>query len=196
MEIPWIKPNLLLQGKNIELRPLQFDMLDALFAVSQDANIWRLTSVDYSVRENFYPNFTAALKGRETGKTYPFLICLAGSSEIIGTTRFLEICPEDRKLEIGVTWLASQYWGTGANAECKYLLLEYCFDTLKANRVQFRAKSDNARSRRALEKIGATFEGILRKDKIEPGGNARDTAFFSIISEEWPDLKPTLAARL
>ncbi|MCE3606341.1 GNAT family N-acetyltransferase [Massilia sp. P8910] len=196
MEIPWIQANLQLQGKHIELRPLEFDTLDALFAVAQDAEIWRLTSVDYSIRENFYPNFTAALKGREARKTYPFLIYHTGSSQIIGTTRFLEICPEDRKLEIGVTWLASQYWGTGANAECKYLLLEYCFDTLKANRVQFRAKSDNMRSRRALEKIGATFEGILRKDKIEPGGNARDTAFFSILNDEWPELKPTLAARL
>ena len=196
MEIPWIQPNLQLQGKHIELRPLEFDTLAPLFAVAQDAEIWRLTSVDYSVRENFYPNFTAALKGREAGKTYPFLIYHTGSARIIGTTRFLEICPEDRKLEIGVTWLASQYWGTGANAECKYLLLEYCFDTLKANRVQFRAKSDNMRSRRALEKIGATFEGILRKDKIEPGGNARDTAFFSILNDEWPELKPTLAARL
>lgn len=84
--------------------------------------------------------------------------------------------------------------GTGANNECKYLLLAYCFETLKVNRVQFRAKSDNMRSRRALEKIGATFEGIHRQDKIEPGGQARNTAFFSILSEEWPGLKPTLAA--
>jgi RimJ/RimL family protein N-acetyltransferase len=119
-----------------------------------------------------------------------------GSAQIIGTTRLLEISPEDRKLEIGVTWLATQYWGSGANTECKYLLLEYCFETLKANRVQFRAKSDNARSRRALEKIGATFEGVFRKDKIEPGGEARNTAFYSIINDEWTDLKPRLAAKL
>ncbi|MDB5933237.1 MAG: family acetyltransferase [Massilia sp.] len=196
METPWIKHPVLLRGRSIELRPLEFETLDALFAVAQDPNIWRLTSVDYSVQENFFPNFNAALRGRDGGKSYPLLICLAGSSQIIGTTRFLEIAPEDRKLEIGVTWLASQYWGSGANTECKYLLLEYCFETLNANRVQFRAKSDNTRSRRALEKIGATFEGILRKDKIEPGGQARNTAFFSILNDEWSDLKPKLAAML
>jgi RimJ/RimL family protein N-acetyltransferase len=196
VETPWIKDPILLRGKKIELRPLESETLDALFATAQDPNIWRLTSVDYSVRENFYPNFNAALKGRENGKSYPFLICLADSSQIIGTTRLLEIVSDDRKLEIGVTWLASQYWGSGANIECKYLLLEYCFECLNANRVQFRAKSDNLRSRRALEKIGATFEGILRKDKIEPSGQARNTAFYSILNEEWSNLKPKLAAHL
>jgi RimJ/RimL family protein N-acetyltransferase len=167
--------------------------LDALFSIAQDPAIWRLTSVDYSVKENFYPNFTAALHGRETGKSYPFLICLADSGEIIGTSRLLDIVPEDRQVEIGVTFLASRYWGTGINSACKYLLLAYCFETLQVNRVQFRAKSNNVRSRRALEKIGATFEGIHRQDKIEPDGHARDTAFFSIVKAEWPGLKPLLA---
>jgi RimJ/RimL family protein N-acetyltransferase len=196
VETPWIKHSVVLRGKNIELRPLEFETLDALFAVAQDPNIWRFTSVDYSVKENFYPNFNAALEGRKGGKSYPFLICLADSSKIIGTTRLLEIVPEDRKLEIGVTWLASQHWGSGANAECKYLLLEYCFESLDANRVQFRAKSDNSRSRRALEKVGATFEGILRKDKIESNGQARNTAFYSILNDEWPELKSNLAFKL
>jgi N-acetyltransferase len=196
VETPWIKHPVILRGKNIELRPLEFEALDALFAVSQDPNIWRLTSVDYSRDENFYPSFNAALRGREEGKAYPFLICLTDSSKIIGTTRLLEIVPADRKLEIGVTWLASQYWGSGANTECKYLLLEYCFESLNAIRVQFRAKSDNSRSRRALEKIGTSFEGILRKDKIEPSGNARNTAFYSIVNDEWSDLKPKLAAKI
>lgn len=186
----------LLRGRNIELRPLEFETLGALFAVAQDPNIWRFTSVDYSIEQNFYPNFSAALRGREEGKSYPFLIYSTESSKIIGTARLLEIVPEDRNLEIGVTWLASQYWGTGVNTQCKYLLLEYCFESLNLNRVQFRAKSDNSRSRRALEKIGATFEGLLRKDKIEPSGQARNTALYSIIKDEWPNLKSKLAADL
>ena len=185
----WIEHPVILRGKNIELRPLEPETLDELFSVAQDPEIWRLTSVDYSVRENFYPSFNSALQGRELGNSYPFVICLADSLEIIGTTRLLEIVPQDRKLEIGVTWLASQHWGTGVNAECKYLLLEYCFESLNAIRVQFRAKAENARSRRALEKIGATFEGVLRKDKIEPSGQSRNTAFYSVLDEEWPDLK-------
>lgn len=128
--------------------------------------------------------------------SFPFLACLVDSSQVIGTTRLRELAPSDRKLEIGVTGIASPYWGTGANTECKYLLVEYCFALLNANRVQFRAKSENARSRRAFEKVGATFEGILRKGKIELGGRARNTAFYNITNDDWPDLKPSLAAQI
>ena len=170
--------------------------LDELFELGRDREIWRLTSVDYSDPQIFYPSFAAALRERELGKTYPFLIRLRGDGRIVGTTRFLEIQPQDRKLEIGVTWMASAFWGSGINLECKLLLLAHCFETLDANRVQFRAKADNARSRRALEKIGAVFEGVMRKDKIEASGKPRDTAFYSIVSEEWPALKPRLAAQL
>lgn len=192
MEGPWIRHPLSLSGPSVALRPLELEDLDALFLASQDSRIWQLTSVDYSNPDIFYPNFKAAIRNRELGVTYPFLICLADSSRIIGTTRFLDISVEDKKLEIGVTWIAPQYWGTGINVECKYLLLQYCFETLLANRVQFRTKANNSRSRKALAKIGATLEGVMRKDKIEPGGNARNTAFYSITDDEWPLLRMRL----
>jgi RimJ/RimL family protein N-acetyltransferase len=192
----WLQHPLSLKGRLIELRPLEEETLDELFSVGSDREIWRLTSVDYSDPAIFYPNFKAALRDRELGKAYPFLIYLRDSGRIAGTTRLLDIEPQNKKVEIGVTWMASEFWGRGINAECKQLLLEHCFETLGANRVQFRAKSDNARSRRALEKIGATFEGIMRKDKIEANGNARDTAFYSIVREEWPDVKARLALQL
>ena len=196
MTTSWIRHPLLLRGRLVELRPLEEDTLEELFGVAGDRDMWRLTSVDYSDPAVFYPNFRAALRDRALGKAYPFLVCLADSGRIIGTTRFLDIHPEDRKLEIGVTWIASEFWGSGINAECKQLLLAYCFDTLGANRVQFRAKADNGRSRRALEKIGAVFEGVMRQDKIEASGRPRDTAFYSIVREEWPAVKATLASRL
>ena len=180
----------------VELRPVEEETLDELFNVGRDREIWRLTSVDYSDPAIFYSNFRAALNDRALGKVYPFLVCLADSGRVIGTTRLLDIYPHDKKLEIGVTWIASACWGGGINTECKQLLLEYCFETLDVNRVQFRAKADNARSRRALEKVGATFEGIMRKDKIEPNGNPRDTAFYSIVREEWPSVKAQLAVQL
>ncbi|SFS16955.1 Protein N-acetyltransferase, RimJ/RimL family [Dyella sp. OK004] len=192
----WLQHPLILKGRLVELRPVEEETLDELFNVSRDPNIWRLTSVAYSDPAIFYPNFKAALRDREHGKVYPLLMCLAGSGQIIGTTRLLDIHPHDKKIEIGVTWMACEFWGTGINTECKLLLLEHCFETLGANRVQFRAKADNARSRRALEKIGATFEGVMRKDKIEPNGNARDTALYSIVREEWPSVKAQLVARL
>jgi RimJ/RimL family protein N-acetyltransferase len=194
--IPGLQHPLILKGHQVELRPLEEENLDELLHVSRDRDIWRLTSVDYSDPAIFFPHFKAALHDREQGKAYPFLVCLSGSSRIIGTTRLLDIHPRDKKIEIGVTWIASEFWGTGINVECKQLLLEHCFETLRFNRVQFRAKASNARSRRALEKIGATFEGIMRKDKIEADGNPRDTAFYSILREEWPGVKAQLAARL
>jgi len=190
----WLQHPLMLKGRKVELRPVEEENLGELFTVAQDPDIWRLTSVDYSDPAIFYPNFKAAMHDRELGKAYPFLICLSESGRVIGTTRYLEIHPLDKKLEIGVTWMASAFWGSGINAECKQLLLEHGFETLGVNRVQFRAKADNARSRRALEKIGATFEGVMRQDKIEPNGRPRDTAFYSIVREEWPALKARLAA--
>ena len=194
MTTHWLEHPLVFRGHLIELWPLEEDTLDELFAVAGDPALWRLTSVDYSDPAIFYPNFRAALHDRQLGKAYPFMVRLAGSGQAIGTTRLLDIHPHDKKLEIGVTWIACAFWGSGVNAECKRLLLEYCFDTLGANRVQFRAKADNGRSRRALEKIGAVFEGVMRQDKIEPSGNSRDTAVYSIVRAEWPAAKARLAA--
>ncbi|HEX7111203.1 MAG TPA: GNAT family protein [Mizugakiibacter sp.] len=192
----WIQHPVVLTGQRVALRPLEAGDLDDLYAVACDPEIWKLTSVDYSVRDVFYPNFTAALEDRRGGRAYPFLILDRASARIIGTTRLLDIHPADRRLEIGVTWMAPAYWGSGANMECKFLLLRYCFEVLQAHRVQFRAKADNQRSRRALEKIGASFEGVHRKDKIEPGGTPRNTAFYSIVDDEWPAIEATLAAKL
>lgn len=187
---------MVLKGRVVELSPVEEGTLGELFDVGRDREIWRLTSVDYSDPAIFYPNFKAALHDREQGKAYPFLVRLRESGRVIGTTRLLDIHPHDKKVEIGVTWIASEFWGRGINTECKQLLLEYCFEILGVNRVQFRAKADNARSRRALEKIGAMFEGVMRKDKIEPNGNPRDTAFYSIVREEWPSVEVQLAAQL
>ena len=189
MVTSWLEHPLVLRGRLIELWPLEEEHLDELFDVARDPAIWQLTSVDYSDPAVFYPNFRSALQDRRQGNTYPFVVRLAGSGQVIGTTRLLDIHPQDRKLEIGVTWIATAYWGSGVNAECKRLLLEYCFETLGANRVQLRAKADNGRSRHAIEKIGAVFEGVMRQDKIEPSGKPRNTALYSIVREEWPAVK-------
>ena len=193
---PWLQHPLILKGNIVELHPLEEESLDELFEVGRDPKIWQLTSVDYSDPVNFHANFRAALRDRHLGHVYPFVVCLKEDGRIIGTTRLLDIHPHDRKIEIGVSWIASAFWGSGINTECKQLLLEYCFEMLGVHRVQFRAKADNARSRRALEKIGATFEGILRKDKIEPNGQSRNTAFYSVVNDDWPSVKALLAAQL
>lgn len=192
----WIAPDLVFQGRTVRLIPLETGRLKELFEASQDPAIWTLTSVNYSQAHVFDPHFQATMAAAERGSAYPFLILDASGSKVIGTTRYLDIAPEDKRLEIGVTWIRSEYFGTAINMECKFLLLEHCFETLKANRVQFKAKSTNVRSRRALEKIGARFEGVLRKDKIEPGGSPRDTAYYSIIDDDWADSKARLMERI
>jgi RimJ/RimL family protein N-acetyltransferase len=192
MKNNWINHPILLKGDEIELLPLEKEHLEDLFLAAANKEIWELTSVNYSVKEIFYPNFHNAMNDREKGIVYPFVIVHKHSNKIIGTTRFLEIFPNDKKLEIGVTWIMKEYWGTTINLECKLLLLDYCFETLKANRVQFKAKDNNLRSRKAIEKIGGQFEGILRKDKIEPNGAPRNTAFYSILDSEWENIKQNI----
>lgn len=192
----WINHPIVLQGKTVELHPLEAENFEKLLEAASNQEIWELTSVNYSVPEIFYSNSNAALQGREDGTVYPFVIIDKSTKEIIGTTRFLDIMPSDKKLEIGVTWIKKEYWGSIVNLECKLLLLSYSFDVLNANRVQFRAKADNIRSRKAIEKIGGVFEGVFRKDKIEPNGYPRDTAFFSIIDSEWENAKKMIELKM
>lgn len=187
---------IVLEGENIQLFPLQTSHFDALFEAASNPEIWELTSVNYSDPVIFQHSNTTALKDKEKGTVYPFVIVDKHTDTIIGTTRFLEISAADKKLEIGVTWIKKEFWGSTVNMECKYLLLRYCFEHLQLHRVQFRAKADNLRSRKAIEKIGGQLEGIFRKDKIEPSGNYRNTAFYSIIDTEWESAKAMLISKL
>jgi len=99
-------------------------------------------------------------------------------------------------LKIGWTWIVKDYWGTNVNFESKFLLLSYCFEILKTVRVQLKTKDTNMRSRKAIEKIGAKFEGILRKDKIQDDGTTRNAAYFSILDDEWENAKTKLITQL
>jgi RimJ/RimL family protein N-acetyltransferase len=192
----WLPDTIALDGENVVLLPLQESHFDALYDAASNPEIWELTSVNYSDPVIFHQSNTTALKDKEKGTVYPFVIVDKQTDTIIGTTRFLEISAADKKLEIGVTWIKKEFWGSTVNMECKYLLLEYCFEHLQLHRVQFRAKADNLRSRKAIEKIGGQLEGVFRKDKIEPNGNYRNTAFYSIIDTEWKDTKAMLVAQL
>jgi len=138
---------------------------------------------------------SAVLK-RATGEQYPFTIIDNQKNRIIGSTLFHNIYPEHRKLEIGWTWYDPAYWRTGYNRECKLLLLTYCFETLKTIRVQLQTDENNQRSRTAILGIGATFEGVLRKERIRANGVPRNTVMYSIIDEEWKDVKSGLMTSL
>jgi len=137
-----------------------------------------------------------ALLARDEGREVPFVIVDRRSGRIAGSTRFLEITPAHRGIEIGWTWLSPDAWRTAINTECKRLLLGHCFDTLGMIRVQLKTDRRNERSQRAIERLGATREGVLRHHRIMPDGYLRDTVYYSILAEEWPAVRTRLDAWL
>ncbi|WP_374462587.1 GNAT family N-acetyltransferase [Chryseobacterium sp.] len=189
MKEKWIPYPTILEGTAIELVPLEKEHFEELYIAAADKELWELLPADYSDRTVFHKTYEFALSERETGNQYPFVIRHKETQKLIGSTRFFEIYPADKKLEIGWTWITKEFWGTSINPECKLLLLTFCFEILKTNRVQLRTKDNNFRSRKAIEKIGGVFEGILRKDKVSSDGTTRNAAYYSIIDDEWNDAK-------
>ncbi|MGQ8867353.1 GNAT family N-acetyltransferase [Myroides sp. TSA_177.3] len=193
-ETPWIAYPTILEGEQIRLIPLELQHLEDLYQKAADRKLWELVPTDCSQREIFFDNYTQAIAARDKGIQYPFVIQHKQTGEIIGSTRFFELYPADKKLEIGWTWITQEYWGTIANLESKLLLMSFCFEVLGVNRVQLKTKDTNIRSRKAIEKIGGIFEGILRKDKIQADGTTRNAAYYSILDDEWKKVKSNLEA--
>jgi RimJ/RimL family protein N-acetyltransferase len=192
----WINHPTILTGETVELLPLEKEHFEELYLAASDKKLWELIPADCSKRDTFETAYNFALTERERGNQYPFIIFHKGTKKIIGSTRFFEIYPLDKKLEIGWTWIITAYWGTEINFECKLLLLSFCFNTLKTRRVQIKTDSTNLRSRKAIEKIGGKFEGILRKDKIKENGVSRSAAYYSILDDEWEDAKHKIITQL
>ncbi|MEO6902513.1 MAG: GNAT family N-acetyltransferase [Bacteroidia bacterium] len=192
----WIKHPMILRGQEIRLIPLEKDHLEELYLAASDRELWQLVPTDCSDKKKFETAYNFALTEREKGNQYPFVIFHNQTKKIIGSTRLFDIYPTDKKIEIGWTWIIKNYWGTTVNLECKLLLLTFCFEILKTVRVQLKTRDTNIRSRKAIEKIGAKFEGILRKDKIQDNGTTRNAAYFSIIDEEWVDAKKIIISKI
>ena len=136
------------------------------------------------------------LSRAEKGTDLPFVAVELKSGRVAGATRYLNIMPNDRGLEIGGTWYGSEFQRTAVNTECKYLLLRHAFEALGCIRVQFKADARNARSLRAIERLGAVREGMLRKHYILQDGGYRDSVYFSILDREWPKVKERLEEML
>ena len=192
----WIQHPVILEDDWIKLEPLQSAHIDELVAISRHPEIWSLLTFNGMDADAFRNELKSALLRKSVGDEYGFTIFDKRENRIIGSTRLLHIFPAHRKLEIGWTWYSPAYWGKGHNIACKQLLLTYCFETLRTIRVQFQVNSRNERSRAAVLKIGATFEGILRNDRIRDNGVVRDTAMYSITDAEWPGVKTMLSKKL
>ncbi|UCS94609.1 GNAT family N-acetyltransferase [Echinicola marina] len=191
----WLKP-LSLEGEKVQLIPLEELHKKALLEAASDGKLWELwfTSVPSENTIDHYIN--EALAQKETGTSMPFVIIEKSSNKIIGSTRFCNIAAAHRRLEIGFTWYAKSHQGTGTNAECKYLLLQYAFETLNCIAVQFKTDWFNTNSRNAIARLGAKQDGILRNDRLNADGTFRDTVVFSIIAQEWHGVKKNLEYRL
>jgi len=195
-----------LRGHYVYLEPLDEKYRGALRGLAKDERIWEFTKtllIDENYDDQFDEYFNVALQLPQTGGQ-AFVIRAAkedvpaGKGEpikegtIIGMTRMYFVEPKDKRLEIGYTWYIPAVWGKVYNKECKLLLLQYVFETLKFNRVEFRVAHQNIRSQKAVEKIGGIKEGVLRKFAIRNDGVRRDTVVFSIIDDEWPEKKEKL----
>jgi RimJ/RimL family protein N-acetyltransferase len=185
-----------LEGRHVRLEPLTHERAPELVAVSADEEIWRYYAASLLTLDDVRGWIDVALAQQAAGTSLPFAIVLKESGRAIGSTRYLNIVPHDRGLEIGSTWLGRAYWRTAVNSECKFLLLGHAFEALGCIRVQIKTDRRNERSRRAIERLGAQFEGILRQHMVVRDGAYRDTAMYSIIDTEWPAVKQRLATAL
>jgi len=191
----WVRP-VDLEGDRVRLEPLGEQHLDGLVAVGLDPAIWRWTLARPSDRAGLRAWLEQAVSSAATGTELPFATIERLTGRLIGSTRFMAIAPDHRRLEIGWTWVAPAWQRTGANREAKLLQLEHAFERLAANRVEFKTDSRNEASRAALLGIGATFEGIFRSHMVMPEGDLRHSAWYSIVREEWPAVKARLRAGL
>jgi RimJ/RimL family protein N-acetyltransferase len=188
--LEWIKPPILLSGKYIRLEPLSETHIVNLTSAAKDPTIWQFMLYgNIETEMDMRAWVKMLLEKQEQGTDLPFAVIFNETEKAIGATRYLEIRPEHRSLEIGGTWYSPDFQRTPVNTECKYLLLRHAFEILGCIRVQFKTDSRNVRSQRALERIGAVKEGILRHHMITPDGFFRDSVYYSIIDKEWQEKK-------
>jgi RimJ/RimL family protein N-acetyltransferase len=186
-----------LEGHLVRLEPLSMDYVEDLYEAAQDQAIWRYMPINPgSSRADMVAWLRAALRGQEEGTDLPFVIIERATNRVVGSTRYMNISSKDRGLEIGWTWLAKEARRTGINTECKYLLLRHAFETLRAVRVQIKTDSRNEISQRAIERLGAVKEGILRNHMVLPDGYCRDSVYYSILDSEWPSVKERLEGKM
>ena len=191
----WVQP-VVLEGSRVRLEPLRLDHFADLALVAIDPLLWQWTIMGPQDESGLGRWLETALANADAGIERPFATIDRASGRAIGSSRYLSIVPEHRRLEIGWTWVGTAFQRTGANREAKLLQLTHAFEMLGANRVEFKTHSQNERSRTALAGIGATFEGVFRNHMIMPDGSIRHSAYFSIVAEEWPEVKARLEAGL
>ena len=185
-----------LTGRFVRLEPLTREHTDALATFAYDPSLWAWTPTQALDRTGLEAWVEEALAGERNGSGLPFATVLLEKNLVVGSTRFLNIAPRDGRMEIGATWIGAPYQRSVVNTEAKLLMLQHAFETLGATRVELKTHSGNVKSRRAIERIGAKFEGIHRKHMLHHDGSRRDTAWYSILDDEWAEVKERLSEML
>jgi RimJ/RimL family protein N-acetyltransferase len=193
--VTWVSP-LALPGKIGRLEPLSHAHCDDLVEAVHDGELWNLWYTSVPSPMDMQDAIEKRLALLTEGATSPFAVIDYASGKAVGMTSYLNIDSANRRLEIGATWYARRLQGTGLNAECKLLLLSHAFEALACIAVEFRTHFFNHQSRRAIERLGAKLDGILRSHQLAPNGTLRDTCVYSIIASEWPTVKTHLEWRL
>jgi RimJ/RimL family protein N-acetyltransferase len=179
----------------VRLEPLGPEHEEGLWLASRDPRTWRwLSVVQPETREEWSTFIGQARDAGTAGAEIPLVT--RRDDEIVGSTRFLALRPEHRSVEIGWTWLHPSVWGAGVNVEAKFLQMQHAFDVWGCRRVEWKTDAQNERSCRALEALGATFEGVHRQHMLVRNGENRDSAWYSVTDEEWPAVRAHLEARL
>ena len=186
----------MLEGRRTRLEPLSPDHLNGLAEVGLEPAIWRWMPLTMTSKADLQGFIDAALAAQALGREQAFATVDRSSGRIAGSTRYLNIEPAHRRLEIGYTWLAPAWQKTALNSEAKLLMLEHAIERLGANRVEFKTDARNDPSRNALLGIGASFEGIFRRHMIVQQGVLRDSAYYSVIVDEWPAVRRHLEQRV
>ena len=186
-----------LTGRVVRLEALSRSHVPELTNAGQDENIWKhMVYGTIQTQSQMLELVEELIRRQEKGTDLPFAVIHLPTSQAIGMTRYMDIRPQDRALEIGGTWYAPSYQRTAVNTESKLLLLTHAFEVVGCIRVQFKTDSRNVQSQQALERIGAVREGVLRSHMVLSDGYIRDSVYYSIIASEWPQVKANLIKRL
>jgi RimJ/RimL family protein N-acetyltransferase len=185
-----------LRGERVEVEPLGPDHAEGLWEAAQTEEIWTWLTPLNASRERFDRWLEASIGATRAGREGAFAIRRRASGQLIGSSRFMNVRPADRVVEIGWTWFEPPAWRSGVNVETKLLQMTHAFETLGCVRVELKTDARNERSRAAIAVLPAQFEGVLRNHMIVPGIGQRDSAYYSVIDSEWPGVRANLERRL
>ena len=191
----WVEP-IVLEGSRIRMEPLREDHLADLALVAFDAPLWQWTIMGPQDEAGLRRWVETALANQEAGTERPFATIDLATGRAVGSTRYMDIAPAHKGVEVGWTWYGRDAWGSAVNPESKLLLLGHAFEDWGAIRLYLKTDSLNERSRAAIAKLGAKYEGDLRNHRIRPDGSYRHSSHYSILDSEWPEVKEGLERRV